>query len=107
MAAVPVTPLPGLATQIVSAGSPVTTFPGNVSGGVLQNPLDPADQGLAVAEPIYVDVVNPPGAGPGFGNGTTFVIYPGQTWSAIPGQTTPTLVNAESLNHKFSAIYWL
>jgi hypothetical protein len=106
MAADPVTPLPGTVT-IVAGGAPITTFPGNISGGIIQNPLDSADQGISVAEPIYVDPINPPGSAPGDGNGTTFVIYPGQTWSVIPGQTTPTQVNAATTNHKFSGVYWL
>lgn len=92
---------------VTTGGTAVVSVPANPMGGFLQNPLDPADQGIiGSAEPIYVDPLNVPGAAPGAGNGTCFVIYPGQSWQIIPGQTTPTRVNAATSGHKFAGIFW-
>lgn len=105
-----VTPQAAQASTVTTGGTSVQTFPGSIGGGFIQNPLDAADQGISPdpAEPLYVD---PTGqsllAGPGNGNGTVFVLQPGQTWPAIAGQSTATRVNAETSGHKFSAVYWL
>jgi|SRR5579859_2372299 len=101
-----VTPVPGTNTVVPVGGAPIQALPPNINGGIITNPVSAGDQGLGAAEPLYIDAVGTPGAGDGAGNGTTFVLYPGQTWEAIPGQTTPTLVNALSSGHKFTAIYW-
>ena len=109
MAVNPVNPQVGLATTVVTGGSPVTVTSGivaGIGGGFIQNPYNPDDQGLTDAEPLYVDPVGTPSSGPGAGWGTTFVLYPGQTWTMIPGQTTPTRVNAATSGHRFSAIFW-
>ena len=45
-------------------------------------------------------------ATPGSGWGTTFTLLPGAVWTAIPGQLTPTWVNAATAGHRFSAISW-
>jgi hypothetical protein len=50
---------------------------------------------------MYVD---PVGAAGTQANGTTFAIYPGESWTLIPGQTTPTSVNAPTSGHKFSGV---
>lgn len=98
----PVTPQVGLATQVVVGNTPVTVFVGGLNGGYITNPVTAAEQGIGTPEPIYVD---PTGADPGLeGNGSVFAIWPGQTWSAIPGQTTPTKVNAPTSGHKFTAV---
>lgn len=97
-----VTPVAGINTLVAVGGTAVAVLPGNITGGIIQNPYAPADQGLANAEPIYVD---PTGADATLqGNGTTFRIEPGQTWAGIPGQTTVTKVNAATNGHKFSAV---
>jgi hypothetical protein len=101
-----VTPQPGTNTSVPVGGAPVQALPGGINGGIITNPVTPADQGIVTAEPLYIDAVGTPGSTDGSGNGTTFVLYPGQTWEAIPGQTTPTLVNAASSGHKFTAIFW-
>jgi len=36
----------------------------------------------------------------------SFALQPGQTWQIIPGQTTPTSVNAASSGHQFTAVYF-
>ena len=99
-------PQPGLVAVVATGGVAVTVIPGGVNGGFIQNPSDPADQGIGTAEPLYVNAVAAPGAGPGQGNGTTFVLYPGDRWDVIPGQVTPTQVNALTSGHKFSVTYW-
>lgn len=102
-----VTPVAALASKVEIGGTAVNPFPSNIGGGFIQNPLNPVDQNVAPAEPLYVDPTGgTPGSAPGAGWGTTFVIYPGQTWAAIPGQSTPTNVNAANDGHQFSAVYW-
>lgn len=104
MAATPVTPTAGLNSEVTVGGTPVIAVVGGPNGGFITNPATAADQGIGAPEPIYVDPVNtnPPLQG----NGTTFSIGPGQTWSVIAGQTTPTAVNAATGGHKFSVVNW-
>ena len=102
MAVTPVTPVPGLVSQIVTGGSPVVACGAAPSGGYITNPYSASDQGLGAPENLYID---PTGANATLvGNGTTFCLYPGQTWQIIPGQTTTTSVNAASSGHKFSIV---
>lgn len=102
MAASPVTPTAGLASVVTTGGTAVTVADPGPEGGYIVNPVTSTDQGISVAEPLYVD---PTGADPTLqGNGTTFCLYPGQSWELIPGQTTPTKVNASSDGHKFSVV---
>lgn len=104
MAASPVTPQVGSAVSVPVGGTAVNAFPGGISGGFLQNPVAATDQGLSNAENLYVDPTGNPATQQG--NGSTFALAPGVTWSVIPGQTTATSVNAPSSGHKFSAVYW-
>lgn len=99
-----VTPLAPLASSVPSGGTPVTVFPAGIGGGFIQNPASASDQGVSPAEPLYVNVVD---LAELEGNETTFALAPGETWTAIPGQTTVTSVNAASNGHMFSATYWL
>jgi len=97
-------PTIGISTYVAQGGVPVLVVPANINGGVITNPLTSVDQGITTAEPLYVD---PTGVSPGVaGNGSTFALQPGQTWSVIPGQTTPTYVNAVTSSHRFSAVWW-
>jgi hypothetical protein len=99
-----VTPVSGVNVSITAGGASVVAIPGNPNGGYITNPLIATDQGISVVEPLYVD---PAGSASVLqGNGTVFALQPGQTWTVIPGQTTPTYVNAASAGHKFSAVYW-
>lgn len=95
---------PGLTFSVAGA---VTVFPGNIDGGLLQNPLSAANQGLGAAEVLLVDPINTPGNGAGDGWGTTFVLQPGEKWIPFPGQNSPTRVNAASSGHQFSAVYYV
>src|ERR1700680_1245837 len=98
-----VTPVPGLTSVVGMGGTAVQAVPGNVNGGYITNPVAAVDQGLAVAEDLFV---SPVGAAALGGHGATFRIPPGGTWNIIPGQTTPTSVNAVSSGHNFSVVYW-
>lgn len=97
-----VTPVPGNASEVAVGGTPVTAIVGGPNGGIIVNPYTDADQGVA-SEPLFVDPVNPASLN---GNGTTFSLQPGQSWSVIPGQTTSTSVNATTGGHKFSVVSW-
>jgi len=97
----PVTPIAGEVYQVAAGGTSVEVFPGGINGGIITNPVAAADQGLGAAETLYV---SPVGAADVHGNNITFALSPGQTWTAIPGQTTPTTVNANSSGHKFTAV---
>ena len=101
--ATPVTPVIGVNSQIIIGGTPVIAVAANPNGGFITNPLTLGDQGISAAEPLYVSAVGSPGL---IGNGTTFALQPGQTWEIIPGQTSPTYVNATTSGHKFSVVSW-
>lgn len=103
MAAIPVTPTAGNTSEVVIGGTPVTAIVGGPNGGLIVNPYLAADQGLGASENLYVNPVDNATLN---GNGNTFSLSPGQSWSAIPGQTTPTSVNAVSAGHKFSVVNW-
>ena len=98
-----VTPIAGVASSIVVGGTAVTAIAANPNGGLITNGYTAADQGLASAEPLYINAVTTAGV---LGNGTTFALQPGQSWSIIPGQTTPTSVNALTSGHQFSVTSW-
>jgi len=98
-----VTPTPGLTDTVGTGGTPVAAVPANPNGGFITNPASAADQGLVTAEDLFVDPVTNAGTA---GFGTTFRLGPGQTWDIIPGQTTPTTVNANTSGHRFSVVYY-
>jgi len=100
----PVTPVPTIVNEVLNGGTAVVVIGANPQGGILQNPVVAADQGVVAAEPLYVDPTGAPATLQG--NGTTFRIEPGGTWSAIPGQTTTTSINAQSSGHKISGVQW-
>lgn len=105
MAVDPVTPVALLTSVVTTGGTAVQVAPGNVNGGFITNPVDAADQGIPTAEPLFVSPVSAtPGSASGDGNGVTFVLYPGQSWPLIAGQTTQTWVNAATSGHKFSGV---
>lgn len=99
----PVTPRAGTNTIVVNGSSPVVVIDMGPNGGIITNPYTADAQGLANAESLFVDPVGDAGLA---ANGTTFELQPGQTWLAIPGQTTRTTVNAPSAGHKFSAVQY-
>jgi hypothetical protein len=97
----PVNPVPGVNFAVNTGGVAVVAVAGSPNGGFIQNPLLAADQGIPVAEPLYI---NPVTTAATVGNGTTFVIQPGGTWQLIPGQSSATSVNAPTSGHKFSVV---
>ncbi|HEY8685965.1 MAG TPA: hypothetical protein VIO57_10205 [Chloroflexota bacterium] len=104
----PHTPAAGTTTQIAVGGTAVVAITGPVRGGYIVNPSAAADQGIGVAESIYVDPVNSPGSAPGAGNGTAMPLVAGQSWTlpcAIPIGAT-VRVNAASSGHKFTVVIW-
>jgi hypothetical protein len=99
-----VTPTAGL-TSVVQVGSQaVRVANGGINGGLITNPLSATAQGLPSPEPLFVDPVGPCTAT--VAGGTIFALQPGDTWTMIPGQTTPTTVNAASSGHKFVVVIW-
>ena len=98
------TPVIGTNTYVPQGSNPVLVIPANINGGVITNPVSSVDQGITIAEQLYVD---PTGVSPGVvGNGSCFALQPGRSWYAIPNQTTPTYVNAVTSGHRFSAVWW-
>lgn len=99
-----VTPLPGINSVVTVGGTAVVALPAGLNGGLITNPISLGGEGIGAVESLFVD---PTGAAATLNaNGTTFELTPGQTWTAIPGQTTVTTVNAVTNGHKFSAVYW-
>lgn len=90
------TPTAPLASSVPTAGTPVPVFPEDINGGLITNPA--TAPGL-----LFVDAVNPAST---TAENTTFALAPGESWQAIPGQTTITTVNATVDGQVFSAIYW-
>jgi hypothetical protein len=97
MAANPVTPGPGLVSQITTGGSAVKAVGPSPNGGFITNPA-------TATETLFVDPVGL--CGTLAAGGTIFGLAPGQSWDLIPGQTTPTYVNAASNGHTFSVVVW-
>ena len=98
-----VTPIPAINAVVAVGGTAALVFAANPNGGVITNPSDPADQGVNPAEVLYVNPVGNAGLS---ANGTTFALYPGQSWTVIPEQSTTTTVNAATSGHKYSAVSW-
>jgi hypothetical protein len=98
------TPVAGLISQTSSTpGIPGNAISPNQSGGYIVNPAAAADQGLAVAEVLFVNQV---GNATTNANGTTIALQPGQSYTVIPLTTTAVSVAALSANHKFTAVQW-
>lgn len=103
-----VTPTYGLVTQITSGGHSVAVTPtGGINGGYITNPVVNTDQGISVAEVLYIDPVSTCGGGvlPA-ANGTVSALQPGDTFRFIAGQTTAVYVNGATSGHKFTVVYW-
>lgn len=101
---IPVTPVSGVNTFVTTGGTGAIAISGNPNGGYITNPLSSTDQGIGTAEPLFIDPVG--SATMLRANGTVFALQPGQTWTIIPGQATPTYVNSTTSGHKFSVVSW-
>lgn len=97
----PVTVYKTALSSILVGGQAQTIMYGPVLGGVIVNPASADDQGLAVMEPLFVDVVGAAGTEV---SETTFALQPGQSYWLTPNQASNVSVNAASSGHKFSAI---
>jgi hypothetical protein len=97
-------PQVGLATQTsTTPGQATAAIAANMIGGYIVNPLSAADQGLATAEPLYVNQVV---ASTTVANGTTIALQPGQSYTIIPNTITQVSVASASASHKFTAVCW-
>lgn len=94
MMTTPVTPVAGTNSVVTTGGTAVVAAPAAPNGGFITNPA-------SATEYLFVD---PVGAAALVAQGTTFGLAPGQNWDLIPGQTTPTSVNAASDGHVFSVV---
>jgi len=103
MAPLPVDLFPVGATSIVTGGTPVTAIHALLSGGFVWNPQTASDQGIAIAETLYVSEVGPAGL---TANQTTVALLPGQFYFATPNSTKSVSVNAATTGHKFTAVLW-
>ena len=92
---------PGAASEVSIGGQPVVAVYGGVQGGLIFNPQFAADQGIAAAETLFVDLINP--ATP-YESPTTYPIQPGQTWNVPAGQANNVTVNAATSGHRFSVV---
>lgn len=92
---------PSAAYQIVIGGQPVVAIYGGALGGIIQNPASALDQGIAVAESLYVNVAGAAGdvAGP-----TTSVLAPGDSTLIPPGTLISVSVSAVTSGHRFSCV---
>lgn len=97
-----VTPAPGLIDIIATGGTSVGVIQAFPNGGLIVNPLTASDQGLSVAEPLYINPTGKPAQL--VGRNQTFAIQPGQTWFVVPSQSTTTFANAASSGHRFSCV---
>jgi hypothetical protein len=97
----PRTPYPTAISAVRVGGTAEIIMYGPVLGGFITNPMLAADQGIAVAEVLFVDVVGP---AQDEETTTTVPIQPGQTFVVPAGQTTGVSVNAATSGHKFSAV---
>lgn len=75
-----------------------------LQGCYITNPAAAADQAIGTAENLYIDPTGIPATL--VGNGSCVTIAPGQTWRAIPGQTTGISVNAATSGHQFTLVRW-
>ena len=90
-------------SEIVVGGQAATAMYGPVAGGIITNPAHTVDQGIAVLEPLYIDITAPASLGETI---TTMPLQPGQTFVVPPGITTNVSVNAKTAGHKFFGIVY-
>ena len=102
-----VIPIAGINSEIITGGHSVIAIDPLPNGGIIVNPLLAADQGIVTAEVLYVDIVSSCGGSSlPSANGTVFALQPGQSWTALPGQSTATYVNANTTGHRFTVTSW-
>jgi hypothetical protein len=90
-------------SSVAVGGTAVTVAFGPLNGGLIVNPPNATQQGIAVAEVLYVDVTGSAYLGE---TETTVPVQPGQYFTIIPGQVTNVSVNAATSGHLFSGIIY-
>jgi hypothetical protein len=97
----------GTVAVITTGGTAVTVVSGPINGGYVTNPANLARQGIAAAEPLYVDPTTAPGSTDAAANGTCSALDPGQTYT-IPGLASGQSLhaNAATSGHKFTVVVW-
>lgn len=91
----------GAHSVVVEGGTPVVAIYGPAQGGLIVNPQFAGDQGIAEAEVLWLDIVNPAVLGQ---TNTCIPIQPGQWFTIPPGCTTNISVNAATSGHRFSVV---
>jgi hypothetical protein len=97
---------PGLVPMTKANGEAIQVVPGglgseDIIGGVIINPLSAADQGLATAEPLFVDFTGPAYS---YVTGTTQELAPGESVNIPADCTTGAWVCAASGMHQFTCV---
>lgn len=96
-----VTPYRGASSVIRAGGAPQVALFGPMRGGIVYNPLTAADQGLTVAEVLWLDLVAPATVGE---SPTTVPVWPGDTYIVPPGDVLQVSVNAATTGHRFTSV---
>lgn len=91
------------AIVVLVGGTAVTAVYGPILGGFITNPASAADQGIAIAENLFIDVTGAAAATKE--TATTVQVGPGQTF-LLPALTTTVSVNAKTSGHKFSGLVY-
>jgi len=92
---------PGVASSVTFAGQPVVAVYAGALGGRITNPYLAIDQGIAIVEPLFIDLVNPAGLSE---SATTFPLQPGESFFVPSNLTDNISVNAATAGHSFSVI---
>ena len=99
----PARPSAAATSTVIAGGTPVIAVYGPVAGFTITNPVSAVDQGVAAAEPLYVNIS---GAASIVADGTTFALQPGQSYSSSATLFGDVSVNAATNGHQFSAVAW-
>ncbi len=101
MPTAPVSLTQGAIASVPVGGQAVIAVYGGMQGAIIWNPAAAMDQGLAVAEVLYLDPTKPALT---FASETCIAVFPGQFYFVPPGDDTNVWVNAATSGHKFSCI---
>ncbi len=96
-----------MASVITTGGTAIVVAEGPINGGYVVNPPNAASQGIGGAENAYIDMVAGPGDTDAAANGTTRILFPGDSFP-LPALTSGVLVkvNAATGGHKLTVVTW-
>jgi hypothetical protein len=97
----PVNLFRGANSSVSVGGTAVIAVYGPAQGGLIVNPQLAGDQGISVAEVLYIDLVNPAVL---HQTDTCIPLQPGEYYRVPHGCTTNITVNAATSGHKFSVV---